>query len=82
MRSWIGGKARPHRPDRLALAPGASVWLVASECSDEEMAGFGRWLGGEGGWTQIWRGAPVPGQADIQLSRYAGRPGASLPVVR
>jgi mannosyltransferase len=82
MRSWIGGTARAHLPDRIALAPGASVWLVASECAPEERAAFDRWLGAQGGWTEIWRSAAIPDQAAISVSRAPPRTPAALPVIR
>jgi len=70
IRSWIGGIARPHRRGQIALAPGTAVWLVASECPQEEMRNLGRWLGTDG-WTHIWQSAATPDHAGIRIARYA-----------
>jgi len=71
MRSWIGGPVQPHRRGQIALAPGAAVWLVASECPAEEMSSLGRWLGGAVGWTKIWESPATPDHAGIRIGRYA-----------
>jgi hypothetical protein len=75
MRSWIGGAAQPHRRGRLALAPDAAVWLVASECSAEEMSGLRGWFGRADSGTLFWDSPPSWDHAGIGITRYVpGRP--------
>lgn len=81
MRSWIGGATQPHRPGQIALAPDASVWLVASECPEDEMRNLGRWLGGPGGWTSVWNSPATPNHAGLRISRYASARPISGPVL-
>lgn len=70
MRSWIGGSAQPHPRGHLNLASGASLWLVGSECSPEEMANLGRRFAMTGGWIRIWESPATPDHAGIGIGRY------------
>lgn len=81
MRSWIGGTARPHPRGRMEMAPGASLWLVGSECTPEEMANLARRFAMSSGWTRIWESPATPDHAGISVGRYVLATRLAAPVM-
>jgi|GEM_PF-3996875 len=80
-RDLNGGPHRgPYPRSAVSLAPSARVWLVASECSEEEAPGLSQWLGGRPRWTAVWR-SPANGEhAAIEISVHAPGRALDLPV--
>jgi hypothetical protein len=80
-RDLTGGPGRGAYPrSAVTLTSSARIWLVASECSADELRGLSEWIGGDIRWTSVWRGPGNGDHAAIEVARYApGRP-LTLPV--
>lgn len=80
-RGITGGPRRgPYPRGAVTLGPSARIWLVASECSGDELAALAQWLGGSVRWTPVWRSPASGDRAAIEVAGYApGRP-LSLPI--
>jgi hypothetical protein len=80
-RDLNGGPERgPYPRSNVSLPPSARVWLVASECSEDEARSVAQWLGGAPRWTTVWRSPGTPEHAGIEISGYAPGRALDLPV--
>lgn len=70
-RSLNGGPERqPYSRGEIDVAPSASIWLVASECSEAEARSLGQWIGGEARWTRLWSAPAAGDHAAIAIARH------------